>query len=215
MSWVSPKMARGATRVRGYSKQHKKQEPEIRPLTEKQERIVSGEIPPDEVPLNQLTLLIKKLTILGRIDESERFSKLREKKQKEKQRLEEANRNSCMGSTRTKAECKQILNELTPQWIIDLKEQISTGKITNIARAKERHTEKYRQENRKRREEEAKLSFRTKKINQYTAKGEFIQQFPSIKAAAKEVGGTSGNLSNAARNRRKAYGFYWDYAEDR
>lgn len=214
--FISAKWAASAQKIKGYNNKYVRKKPSPIYFTEKQLKILDGEIPFEDIPNKEYDFLVEKLIKVGRISESERIREMKEQKLKAqelaKQKVEEEARNARLPK-RTKAEAKQILHDLNPPWINQIRDEISTGNIVNLARVKERNTQKYREENRRRREEAAKHSFHLKPVNQYTARGEFIQRFPSVKAAAQEVGGTPGNLSSAAKSQRKAYGFLWSYAE--
>lgn len=59
-------------------------------------------------------------------------------------------------------------------------------------------------------------------VNQYDLDGNFIQSFPSLKAAATSLGkitntslGATSHISNVCKGKRKtAYGYKWKFAED-
>lgn len=59
-------------------------------------------------------------------------------------------------------------------------------------------------------------------INQYDLQGNFIQSFPSVKAAAQSLGkvtktsnGATSHISDVCKGKRKtAYGFKWKFAKD-
>ena len=58
-------------------------------------------------------------------------------------------------------------------------------------------------------------------INQYDKQGNYIQSFPSVKAAAEALGkitstsnGATSHISDVCRGKRKtAYGYIWKFAE--
>lgn len=57
-------------------------------------------------------------------------------------------------------------------------------------------------------------SDKKKRVAQYTLKGEYIQTFPSISAAAKEINSNTSNISGVCTGRRKSCkGYIWKYIE--
>lgn len=158
--------------------------------TERQKAILKDEIPLNQVRLTELATLLKKAKAHG---DEHLVEIVNSKRYKMKHKDDYSPPFSAEEAT-------AILDSLDYEWVADLKKKIYSGeridmKITTFIKSEDGEIRK-------------KHYFCTP-VMQFTVSGEYVQTFPSVTAAAQEIGCKPSTISNAAKHQRISFGWRW------